>query len=259
MDLGIAGRTALVCGASKGLGYGCAEALAREGVDVTIVARDATKLAEAEATLRALRGGRVLAVQADVTSADGRAAMLAACPQPDIVVNNAGGPPPGDFRAWDRNVWLAALDANMLAPIELIRATIDGMLERGFGRIVNITSHMVKEPVAMLGLSNGARAGLTGFVAGLARDVVARGVTINNLLPGQFDTDRLRSNHEKFAARMNVAPEEQRERARNSVPARRFGTPAEFGAACAFLCSAHAGFITGQNILLDGGQYRGLM
>ena len=259
MDLGIAGRTALVCGASKGLGYGCAEALAREGVDVTIVARDASKLAEAEATLRALRGGRVQAVRADVTTADGRAAMLAACPQPDIVVNNAGGPPPGDFRTWDRAVWLAALDANMLAPIELIRATIDGMLERGFGRIVNITSHMVKEPIAMLGLSNGARAGLTGFVAGLARDVVARGVTINNLLPGQFDTDRLRSNHEKFAARMNVAPEEQRERARNSVPARRFGTPAEFGAACAFLCSAHAGFITGQNVLLDGGQYRGLM
>ncbi|HTO56988.1 MAG TPA: SDR family oxidoreductase [Pseudomonadales bacterium] len=259
MDLGIAGRTALVCGASKGLGYGCAEALAREGVDVTIVARDASKLAEAEATLRALRGGRVQAVRADVTTADGRAAMLAACPQPDIVVNNAGGPPPGDFRTWDRAVWLAALDANMLAPIELIRATIDGMLERGFGRIVNITSHMVKEPIAMLGLSNGARAGLTGFVAGLARDVVARGVTINNLLPGQFDTDRLRSNHEKFAARMNVAPEEQRERARNSVPARRFGTAAEFGAACAFLCSAHAGFITGQNVLLDGGQYRGLM
>ena len=259
MDLGIAGKTALVCGASKGLGYGCAEALAREGVDVTIVARDAAKLAEAEATLRALRARRVQSVQADVTTADGRAAMLAACPQPDIVVNNAGGPPPGDFRAWDRAVWLAALDANMLAPIELIRATIDGMLERGFGRIVNITSHMVKEPIAMLGLSNGARAGLTGFVAGLARDVVARGVTINNLLPGQFDTDRLRSNHEKFAARMNVAPEEQRERARGSIPAKRFGTAAEFGAACAFLCSAHAGFITGQNILLDGGQYRGLM
>jgi 3-oxoacyl-[acyl-carrier protein] reductase len=185
--------------------------------------------------------------------------MLTACPQPDIVVNNAGGPPPGDFRAWDRATWLAALDANMLAPIELIKATLDGMLERGFGRIVNITSHMVKEPIAMLGLSNGARAGLTGFVGGLAREVVARGVTINNMLPGQFDTDRLRSNHEKFAARMNVPPEEQRERARNSVPARRFGTPAEFGATCAFLCSAHAGFITGQNILLDGGQYRGLM
>jgi 3-oxoacyl-[acyl-carrier protein] reductase len=259
MELGIAGKTALVCAASRGLGYGCAEALVREGVDVTIVARDAAKLAEAETGLRALRGGKVQAVRADVTTPDGRAAMLAACPQPDIVVNNAGGPPPGDFRAWDRATWLAALDANMLAPIELIKATLDGMLERGFGRIVNITSHMVKEPIAMLGLSNGARAGLTGFVGGLAREVVARGVTINNMLPGQFDTDRLRSNHEKFAARMNVPPEEQRERARNSVPARRFGTPAEFGATCAFLCSAHAGFITGQNILLDGGQYRGLM
>jgi 3-oxoacyl-[acyl-carrier protein] reductase len=259
MDLGIAGKTALVCAASRGLGYGCAEALVREGVDVTIVARDAAKLAGAETALRALRGGKVQAVRADVTTPDGRAAMLAACPQPDIVVNNAGGPPPGDFRAWDRATWLAALDANMLAPIELIKATLDGMLERGFGRVVNITSHMVKEPVAMLGLSNGARAGLTGFVGGLASEVVARGVTINNMLPGQFDTDRLRSNHEKFAARMNVPPEEQRERARNSVPARRFGTPAEFGATCAFLCSAHAGFITGQNILLDGGQYRGLM
>ena len=259
MDLGIAGKTALVCAASRGLGYGCAEALVREGVDVTIVARDAAKLADAETALRALRAGRVQAVRADVTTPDGRAAMLAACPQPDIVVNNAGGPPPGDFRAWDRATWLAALDANMLAPIELIKATLDGMLERGFGRVVNITSHMVKEPVAMLGLSNGARAGLTGFVGGLAREVVARGVTINNMLPGQFDTDRLRSNHEKFAARMNVAPEDQRERARNIVPARRFGTTAEFGATCAFLCSAHAGFITGQNILLDGGQYRGLM
>jgi 3-oxoacyl-[acyl-carrier protein] reductase len=259
MDLGIAGKNALVCAASRGLGYGCAEALVREGVNVTIVARDAGKLAEAEAALRALRGGKVQAVRADVTTPDGRAAMLAACPQPDIVVNNAGGPPPGDFREWDRATWLAALDANMLAPIELIKATLDGMLERGFGRVVNITSHMVKEPIAMLGLSNGARAGLTGFVGGLARDVVARGVTINNMLPGQFDTDRLRSNHEKFAARMNVPAQEQRERARNSVPARRFGTTAEFGATCAFLCSAHAGFITGQNILLDGGQYRGLM
>jgi 3-oxoacyl-[acyl-carrier protein] reductase len=259
MDLGIAGKSALVCGGSRGLGYGCASALVREGVDVTIVARDATKLAEAEASLRALRGGAVRTVQADVTSADGRAAMLAACPAPDILVNNAGGPPPGDFRTWDRAVWLAALDANMLSPIELIKATLDGMMERGFGRIVNITSHMVKEPIAMLGLSNGARAGLTGFVAGLSREVVARGVTINNLLPGQFDTDRLRSNHEKFAARMKVAPEEQRERARGSIPAKRFGTADEFGAACAFLCSAHAGFITGQNVLLDGGQYRGLM
>jgi 3-oxoacyl-[acyl-carrier protein] reductase len=259
MDLGITGKKALVCGGSRGLGFGCASALARDGVDVTIVARDSAKLLASADALRKLGGGKVETVQADVTTEDGRQAMLAACPAPDILVNNAGGPPPGDFRTWDRDVWLAALDANMLSPIELIKATIDGMMERGFGRIVNITSHMVKEPVAMLGLSNGARAGLTGFVAGLARDVVARGVTINNLLPGQFDTDRLRSNHEKFAARMNVAPEEQRERARGSIPAKRFGTADEFGAACAFLCSAHAGFITGQNVLLDGGQYRGLM
>jgi 3-oxoacyl-[acyl-carrier protein] reductase len=259
MELGIAGKSALVCGGSRGLGYGCASALVREGVDVTIVARDATKLAQAKGELDALAGGRVQTVQADVTTAQGREAMLAVCPSPDILVNNAGGPPPGDFRTWDRDTWLAAIDANMLAPIELIKATIDSMMERGFGRIVNITSHMVKEPVAVLGLSNGARAGLTGFVGGLAREVVARGVTINNLLPGQFDTERLRSNHEKFASRFGRSAEEQRESARRSIPAGRFGTAEEFGAVCAFLCSRHAGFITGQNVLLDGGQYRGLM
>ena len=259
MDLGIAGRTALVCGGSRGLGFGCASALAREGVNVTIVARDEGRLQDAAAALRALGGGSVQAVCADVTTLAGRSAMLAACPAPDILVNNAGGPPPGDFRTWDRDTWLAALDANMLSPIELIKATIDGMIARGYGRIVNITSHMVKEPMAMLGLSNGARAGLTGFVAGVARDVVKHGVTINNMLPGQFDTDRLRSNHEKFAARTNTPLDVHRERARNGIPAQRFGTAEEFGATCAFLCSAHASFMTGQNILLDGGQYRGLM
>jgi 3-oxoacyl-[acyl-carrier protein] reductase len=259
MDLGIAGRTALVCGGSRGLGFGCASALAREGVNVTLVARDEGRLQEAAAALRALGGGSVQAVCADVTTVAGRAAMLAACPAPDILVNNAGGPPPGDFRTWDRDTWLAALDANMLSPIELIKATIDGMIARGYGRIVNITSHMVKEPMAMLGLSNGARAGLTGFVAGIARDVVKHGVTINNMLPGQFDTDRLRSNHEKFAARTNTPLDVHRERARNGIPAQRFGTAEEFGATCAFLCSMHASFMTGQNILLDGGQYRGLM
>ncbi len=259
MDLGIAGKRALVCGGSRGLGFGCANALVREHVDVTIVARDAAKLLDAERTLSGMAAGRVQSVQADVTTPTGRQAMLAACPAPDILINNAGGPPPGDFRTWDRDVWLAALDANMLAPIELIRATVDGMMERGFGRIINITSHMVKEPVAVLGLSNGARAGLTGFVAGVAREVVSRGVTVNNLLPGQFDTDRLRSNHEKFAARMNKSPEQQREAARHSIPAQRFGSADEFGAVCAFLCSQHAGYMTGQNILLDGGQYRGLM
>jgi 3-oxoacyl-[acyl-carrier protein] reductase len=228
-------------------------------VNVTLVARDEGRLQEAAAALRALGGGSVQAVCADVTTVAGRAAMLAACPAPDILVNNAGGPPPGDFRTWDRDTWLAALDANMLSPIELIKATIDGMIARGYGRIVNITSHMVKEPMAMLGLSNGARAGLTGFVAGIARDVVKHGVTINNMLPGQFDTDRLRSNHEKFAARTNTPLDVHRERARNGIPAQRFGTAEEFGATCAFLCSMHASFMTGQNILLDGGQYRGLM
>lgn len=259
MDLGIAGRSALVCGGSRGLGFGCASALVREGVNVTIAARDEVRLAEAATALRVLGGGAVQAVCADVTTVDGRAAMLAACPAPDILVNNAGGPPPGDFRTWDREIWLAALDANMLTPIELIKATIDGMIARGYGRIINITSHMVKEPMAMLGLSNGARAGLTGFVAGVARDVVKSGVTINNMLPGQFDTDRLRSNHEKFAARTNTPLDVHRERARNGIPAQRFGTAEEFGATCAFLCSTHASFMTGQNILLDGGQYRGLM
>lgn len=259
MELGIAGKRALVCGGSRGLGFGCASALVREGVDVAIVARDAAKLSEAVTALRSLGAGDVQGVQADVTTPDGRAAMLAACPSPDILVNNAGGPPPGDFRTWSRDTWLAALDANMLSPIELIKATIDAMMQRGFGRIVNITSHMVKEPVAILGLSNGARAGLTGFVGGLARDVAGRGVTINNLLPGQFDTERLRSNHQKFAAHFNRSAEEHRDSARRGIPAGRFGTPEEFGATCAFLCSAHAGFITGQNILLDGGQYRGLM
>lgn len=259
MDLGISGRTALVCGGSRGLGFGCASALAREGVNVAIVAREPAALANAAARLRDLNGGDVRTVQADVATEAGRAAMLAACPDPDILINNAGGPPPGDFRTWTRDTWLAALDANMLAPIELIKATIDPMLARGFGRIVNITSHMVKEPVAFLGLSNGARAGLTGFVGGLARDVVGGGVTINNVLPGQFDTDRLRSNHEKFAAMMKRDLTSHREATRNAIPAKRFGTADEFGAICAFLCSAHAGFVTGQNILADGGQYRGLM
>lgn len=259
MDLGVSGRTALVCGGSRGLGFGCASALVREGVNVVIVAREAAALADAAVRLRAMGDGSVATVQADVATEAGRTAMLAACPQPDILINNAGGPPPGDFRTWTRETWLAALDANMLAPIELIKATIDPMLQRGFGRIVNITSHMVKEPVAFLGLSNGARAGLTGFVAGLAREVVGGGVTINNVLPGQFDTDRLRSNHQKFAALAKRDVAAHREAARNSIPAKRFGTAEEFGAICAFLCSTHAGFVTGQNILADGGQYRGLM
>ena len=196
---------------------------------------------------------------ADVTTPEGRRALLEACPNPDIVVNNAGGPPPGDFRSWSREDWIKALDANMLCAIDLIRLTLDGMIARRFGRVVNITSHMVKSPAGMLGLSNGARAGLTGFVSGLSRDVVAHNVTLNNLLPGQFDTDRLRSNQEKLAAGRKVSIEQVREQWSGQIPAKRFGTPAEFGAACAFLCSAQAGFITGQNLLLDGGQYPGLL
>jgi 3-oxoacyl-[acyl-carrier protein] reductase len=185
--------------------------------------------------------------------------VLAACPAPDILVNNAAGPPPGDFRAWTRDDWLKAIDANMLSAIFFIKATLDGMVERRFGRIVNITSHMVKEPAAILGLSNGARAGLTGFVGGLSREVARHNVTMNNVLPGQFDTDRLRSIHERSAKAAGTELEAFRERQRSLVPARRFGEPAEFGHVVACLCAAQAGFITGQNILLDGGQYRGLM
>jgi len=259
MDLGIAGRRAIVCGASKGLGRGCAEALAREGVEVWLVARSPEALSQTAREIGAETGARVATVAADVASEDGRRAILAACPDPDILVNNAGGPPIGDFRTWTREDWIRALDANMLSAIDLIQSTIDGMIARRFGRIVSITSHMVKSPVGFLALSNGARAGLTGFVGGLARDVAAHNVTLNNLLPGQFDTDRLRSNQEKLAAGRKLPLDQVREQMSGQIPARRFGTPAEFGAACAFLCSAQAGFITGQNLLLDGGQYPGLL
>ncbi len=258
MDLGIAGRWALVCAASKGLGLGCARALVREGVNVVIAARGEEALARAATELRALPGaGEVRTVVADVTTEAGRAAALAACPQVDILVNNAGGPPAGDFRQFERADWIAALDANMLSPIELIRATVDGMIERGFGRIVNITSSSVKAPIDILGLSNGARSGLTGFVAGLARRTVAHNVTINNLLPGQFDTDRLRGNFAYVAQQQGVDAGQIAERKRAHVPAGRFGNADEFGAACAFLCSAQAGYITGQNLLIDGGAYPG--
>jgi len=259
VDLGIAGRSAIVCGASAGLGRGVASALAREGVTVFIAARDEERLRQAAGEIAKESGGTVHSIASDVTTDAGRDALLAACPSPDILVNNAGGPPPGDFRTWSREDWIKAIDANMLSAIMLIRSTIDGMIARRFGRIVNITSHMVKEPVGILGLSNGARSGLTGFVGGLARDVARHNVTVNNMLPGQFDTDRLRSNHTKFAAVQKIDVEQYRERSLFQIPARRFGTPAEFGAMCAFLCSAHGGFITGQNILLDGGQYRGLL
>jgi 3-oxoacyl-[acyl-carrier protein] reductase len=259
MDLGIKGRKAIVCGASRGLGYACARALAEDGVSVVLAARSAEPLQAAAEKISSETGVDVYPVASDVTTEDGRLKLIDACASPDIVVNNAGGPPPGDFRQWGREEWIAALDANMLSAIDLTRRVVDGMIERKFGRILNITSHMVKEPMGILGLSNGARAGLTGFMGGLARDLAPHNVTVNNILPGQFDTDRLRSNHEKFAGTLGRTPEEMRSGAQQQIPAGRFGDPEEFGAVCAFLSSAKAGFITGQNLLLDGGQYKGLL
>jgi 3-oxoacyl-[acyl-carrier protein] reductase len=257
MDLGIRGRTALVCAASKGLGKGCAMSLAREGVNLVITARGREELEDTAQSLRKSFGVDVAAVAGDIATAEGRAAALAACPSPDILVNNAGGPPPGDFRQWDRETWIKALDANMLAPILLIRAVVDRMIERRFGRIVNITSGAVKHPIPELGLSNGARTGLTGFVAGLARDTVKHNVTVNNILPGPFDTNRLRSNFEFLSKKSGKSVEELARARMDANPAKRFGTIEEFGDACAYLCSAQAGFITGQNLLLDGGAYPG--
>ena len=259
MDLGLQGKSALVCGASKGLGRGCAEALAKEGVHVTMVARNAANLEQAANAIRALIHTDVViqVVACDITTPEGRALALAACPQPDILVNNAAGPPTGDFRDWEREQWIAALDANMLTPIELIKATVDGMMARGFGRIINITSSAVKAPIDVLGLSNGARSGLTGFVAGIARKTVARNVTINNLLPGAFETDRLKSTLMAMAKAEGMGSEEFLASRQTLIPAKRFGQPAEFGAFCAFLCSVHASYMTGQNILLDGGAYPG--
>lgn len=259
MDLGIKGRSALVCASSKGLGRACALSLAREGVQLTLVARGREALEQTAADIRRLTGATVSTVAADVTSESGRAAVLAACPAPDILVTNAAGPKPGDFRDWERDDWIAALDANMLAPIALIRATLDQMMARRFGRIVNITSGAVKAPIDILGLSNGARAGLTGFVAGLARKTVAHNVTINNLLPGPFETDRLLETARQWAKNAGTTEEQALAQRRQSNPAGRFGDPSEFGDACAYLCSAQAGFITGQNLLLDGGAYPGVL
>ena len=261
MDLGIAGKWALVCGASKGLGHGCAQALAREGVNVVMVARRADVLEQAASALRAEVGAsvQVLAVAADVTTPEGRAQALAAHAGYDIVVTNAGGPPTGNFRDWGRDAWMRAVEANMLTPIELIKATVDGMIARGFGRIVNITSSAVKAPIDILGLSNGARSGLTGFVAGLARnpELAAHGVTINNLLPGKFDTDRLAGLMQNIAQQTGKTLEQARAAQAAPIPAGRLGAPEEFGALCAFLCSRQAGYFTGQNVLLDGGLYPG--
>jgi 3-oxoacyl-[acyl-carrier protein] reductase len=258
MDLGIAGKWALVCAASKGLGKGCAGALVREGVNVVITARGADALEATAAALRALGGGEVRTVAGDITTPAGREAALGACPQVDILVNNAGGPPPGDFRDWGREAWIQALDANMLTPILLMKATVDAMASRGYGRVVNITSGAVKAPIDVLGLSNGARTGLTGFVAGLARSpLAAKGVTINGLLPGAFDTDRLRATLVASGQKTGKPVEAVADARRAAIPAKRFGTADEFGAVCAFLCSLQAGYITGQNVLIDGGAYPG--
>jgi 3-oxoacyl-[acyl-carrier protein] reductase len=253
MDYGIRGKKAIVCAASQGLGRGCAIALAREGVDLTINARTESTLEAAAEAIRRETGVSVVAVAAEITTAAGRAAVLAACPEPDILVNNAGGPPIGDFRDWNEDAWIAAVNNNMITPIMLIRAIIDGMIARGFGRIVNITSRSVKAPLAHLGLSNGARAGLTGFVAGLARQVAKHNVVINNLLPGPFATDRQIDGLRKLSAKAGQDYDSFVKARMAEVPAGRFGTPEEFGRACAFLCSVDAGFIVGQNLLIDGG------
>ena len=257
MDFGIRGRTALVCAASKGLGRGCAFSLAREGVKLVITARGREALEATAQEIRKACGTEVTVVAGDITSEDGRRAALAACPAPDILVTNAGGPPTGDFREWDQAMWMKALNANMLTPIELIKATVDQMIARRFGRIVNITSSAVKAPIGPLGLSNGARSGLTGFIAGLARQTAKHNVTINNLLPGFFLTDRNRTTIAAFAKERGLSEEQALAERLRAIPAGRQGDPAEFGDACAYLCSAQAGFITGQNLLLDGGAYPG--
>ena len=261
MDLGIKGKWALVCGASRGLGLGCAQALVQEGVNVLVVARGQPALqaaADSLAQSAAATGAVVWHCAQDITTEAGRAAVFAQRQDFDLVVTNAGGPPTGDFRGWDREAWLRALDANMLTPIELIKATVDGMAARGFGRVINITSSSVKAPIDTLGLSNGARSGLSGFVAGVARSsLAASGVTINNLLPGAFATDRLRSNHQAVADKSGETLEAVMARRRAGIPAQRFGNAAEFGAICAFLCSQQSGYINGQNILADGGAFPG--
>jgi len=262
MDLGLQGKWALVCGASRGLGWGCARALALEGVNVLMVARRADVLQEAADAIGAERGqgnpAQIVVCAQDITTEAGRAAVFATRSDFDIVVTNAGGPPSGNFRDWEREDWIRAVDANMLTPIALIKATVDAMAGRGYGRIINITSSAVKAPIDALGLSNGARSGLTGFVAGLARSgIAAQGVTVNNLLPGAFDTDRLNGLFAAAAQKSGQSVDALAAQRRKGIPAQRFGTPEEFGAVCAFLCSAQAGYITGQNLLVDGGAFAG--
>lgn len=257
MDLGIRGRKALVCASSKGLGRACAMSLAAEGVEVTILARGREALETTAREIRAATGAIVHAVACDITTAEGRSAALAACPRPDILVTNGGGPKPGDFREWTRDDWIRALDLVMLTPIELIRLTVDHMIAQRFGRIINITSGAVKHPLDVLGLSNGGRAGLTGFVAGLARKTVAHNVTINNALPGFHETERNAATMQAMAKTRGIAPDVMKAERIKTIPAQRIGDPVEFGDAVAYLCSAQAGFITGQNLLVDGGAYPG--
>ena len=259
MDLGIKGKNAIVCAASKGLGKGCAMALAKEGVNITLTARTAETLEQTAAELRKLGSGTITAIAGDITTPEGRAKVLAACPNPDILINNAGGPPAGDFRNFSRDDWIKALDANMLTPIELMKATIDGMIARKFGRIVNITSSAVKAPVDILALSNGVRTGLTGFVAGLSRAVAKHNVTINNLLPGLFVTDTMTSRISAGAKIMGKTYEETEAERLKPIAAGRFGNIEEFGMAAAFLCGANAGYLVGQNLLIDGGAFNGTM
>ena len=254
MDMGIAGKRALVCASSKGLGRGCAEALAAEGVHLVMNARTKGPLEEAAKAIRAQHGVDVVTVAADITTAEGQAAVLAAAGQVDILVNNAGGPPPGMWTDWEREDFIKALDANMLTPIALMKALLPAMMDRGWGRVVNITSKSVKAPISVLGLSNSARAGLTGYVAGTSRQVAGAGVTINNLQPGMHATDRGLSLARTKAEEQGITVEEAVKEASAGIPVGRYGTAKEFGAACAFLCSQHAGFIVGQNILLDGGE-----
>ena len=253
MDMGISGKKALICASSKGLGRGCAEALAAEGVNVVINGRNAEVLETTAAKIRETYGVRVTAVACDVTTAEGQAMIIVAAGDVDILVTNAGGPPPGLWSDWERDDFIAALDANMLTPIALMKACLPGMMARGWGRVVNITSQSVKAPIAVLGLSNAARTGLTGYVAGTARQVADKGVNINNLLPGIHATDRAVSLDIGVMKAQGITMKQAQKQRQASIPARRYGTAEEFGAACAFLCSQHAGYIVGQNILLDGG------
>jgi 3-oxoacyl-[acyl-carrier protein] reductase len=259
MDLGLSGRRAIICASSRGLGRACAQALAAEGVDVVINGRDAARLAETEAALRPLVTGRVTAVVGDVTTESGRAALLAACPDPDILVNNNAGPPPGGFNTLGHDQWMSAIESNMVAPLMLIRAVLPGMIARRFGRIVNITSAMVTTPRPHMMLSAGARAGLTAALKGLSLDVARHNVTINNMLPERFDTDRQEQMARATMKREGIDYAEARARQVASIAARRLGDPVEFGMSCAFLCSVHSGFISGQNLHLDGGSYPALI